>query len=133
MSRWTHVTGAIRFDGVAHVPTYRQTGLATLKSILGKTVTYDSPKEDWLKCSVPCGSKGSIQYHIHEYDTGLPWVIVAIWGDLRDYDNIQAIADWFSKICHEHPLVRQGVLEIQCGDQTRVVQFTHDDVPQKSA
>lgn len=133
MSTWTHVTGAVRFDGVALTAFHRQEQREHLLDIIGYTCKFDSPPEAWKKCTVPCGSEGSIQYHLHEYDTGLPWMAVLIWGDLRDYEDMQAIADWFLKVCHAWPLVRQGVIEIQCGMESRVVKFNYEDEPKEVA
>lgn len=123
MSEWTHINGIIRFDGVVFDENSSEL-LHKLEGILGHTCRYDSPKEDWDACTVPCGSEGSLQYLIHEYATGLPWCVVAIWGDLRDYSNVQEITDWFNKVCKEWVCVRQGIIEIEVeGKESVVVQY----------
>lgn len=126
MSQWTHVTGGIRFDGVV-MDGNRSMMLKGLKEILGRTCNWDSPSEDWTACNVPCGSEGSLQYHIHEYDKGLPWAVVVIWGDLRDYSDVKAISNWFENVCIGWPLIRQAILEIEVdGQETCVLRFAND-------
>ena len=109
MSHWTHVTGAIRVDGV---PSLERKGkmLEFVKSCLGKTCDFEGTEKEWKECTVPRGSEGSIQYLLHEYSDGLPWLIVSIWGDLRDYDDKEAIFHWFKRACDDLKMVRQGVI-----------------------
>jgi hypothetical protein len=96
MSQWTHIAGCIRIDSVVD-PTVK----LTLKNQFGNTVEFDSPEEDWNKCNVPCGSEGSVQYRIEQTgdDNSLAWGLIYIWGDLRDYDNVQEIYDWINRAC----------------------------------
>jgi len=72
MSKWTHVNAAIRIDGIPSI---------------------DSKKPS-LK-PLPTGSEGPLQYQIKEYDSGLPWLAIQVWGDLRDYDDEKQIWEWF--------------------------------------
>jgi hypothetical protein len=127
MSLWTHVSGAIRFDGVV-IRGNNEIMLKGLRKTLGNTCNFDSPKEDWDKCNVPCGSEGSLQYEIYEYHTGLPWAIVPIWGDLRDFgseEQVRQIKDWFYRVCKDWGLVRQGILQIQVGSEEGIIlQYT---------
>ena len=125
MSQWTHVTGAIRIDGM---PKMRPDmyNVEEVKKILGFTCNFDSSEENWNKCTVPCGSEGSIQYRIHEYDTGLLWAIITIWGDLRDYgsvEDLEKIKVWFLGVCNKWPLMRQGVLQVQTEGQNIVLEY----------
>lgn len=123
MSQWTHITGAIRVDGVVlHGNSSKM--LEGLKGILGRTSTWESSHEECIATTVPCGSEGSLQYHIHEYGTGLPWAVVTVWGDLRDYSDVKAVTDWFDRVCTILPLIRQAILEIEVdGIETVVLRW----------
>lgn len=98
MSQWTHVAGIIRVDGVGNlIGLTHEDEKGRLEELLGHTANYDSPREDWDKCNVPCGSEGSIQYKVEM--TGKPDDVVrghvSICGDLRDYENVKEIENWF--------------------------------------
>jgi len=127
MSQWTHVTGAIRVDWIINAGN-RGAAIRLVKSVFGKTCNPKSSQEEWQACTVPRGSEGSLQYHIHEYDTGLPWVIVPVWGDLRDYDNVDEIRQWFFSVCQQL-LIRQAILEIEVeGRDAVVVQYKRHEI-----
>jgi hypothetical protein len=126
MSQWTSITGALRLDGVPNM--MPNCTVESIKKLLGHTCGFDSPSEGWKVCTVPCGSEGSIQYLVHEYSDGLPWVVVTIWGDLRDFgsgEQIEEVKKWFYGICKEYPLVRQGILQIRVDGVTTILQ--HND------
>lgn len=127
MSVWTHVAGCIRFDDLRHpgVPSMKQRYVEAL----GRTFVYgDSMGED--KCTVPCGSEGSLQWSMKENPcTGsMAAYAVSIWGDLRDFDDLDAIQDWFTR-CVEGDgfLVRQAVLvsKVEFG-RTRILAANAD-------
>lgn len=123
MSIWTHVTGAIRIDGVLALGD--KYTIEILKKFLGNMCKFSSTQEEWKNCTVPRGSEGSIQYHIHEYDKGLPWVVVTVWGDLRDYGDLEGdfdkIVEWFTKICGGTYIIRQAILEVEVEGKTPCV------------
>lgn len=104
MSQWTHVAGMIRVDGMGPI-----IGMSPedeekeIRRILGHTCHFNSPREDWDKCSVPCGSEGSIQYEvsIHSSKNSLYRGAVTIWGDLRNYDEDASIGKWFKGVLEE--------------------------------
>lgn len=125
MSTWTHVVGAIRFDGIPK-STVRSFQIHAIdRTMKGEIEVTDRghivPLASQRK--IPCGSEGPLQYHIHQYATGLPWVVVPIWGDLRDYDNANEIKEWFSATCKSYPLVRDGVLHIQVSTNAPVIVY----------
>ena len=104
MSDWTHVNAAIRFDGMPGM---------FKRPKLGTTCRYDDEdRSKWKDCDVPCGSEGSLQYSLIEYGTGLPWLAVHIWGDLRDYQDIDAIVAYLTRIV-EGQMIRSGIAEIE--------------------
>ena len=106
MSQWTHVNCSIRYDMVP-LPG----AIDELTPDLGRTARYD---DDDTSCDVPCGSEGSLQYITHVYDNGLPWMIAAIWGDLRDYDDVDEIVAYLERITKDK-MVRSGVALIEVG------------------
>lgn len=126
MSQWTHVTGCIRFDGLPGA--IQDHTVENVKKYLGNTCEFFSEREDWDKCNVPCGSEGSLQYKVLEVGGGLIWLTVAIWGDLRSYDNVTEIKEWFERVTHIKGLsVRGAVLEIEVENQaTIVLQFKQE-------
>ena len=82
MSIWTHVAGVIRFDSFLGEDLD-----------LGIPVDFRDSLEDFCKCTLPCGSEGSLEYQIYENPdphSVARWS-VQFWGDLRDYDNEEEI------------------------------------------
>ena len=123
MSTWTHITGCIRIDGIPQI----QPEIATkegVTEILGSTCNFDSPEKDWDKCDAPCGSEGSLQYEVIKAGDGLVLWTVAVWGDLRDYDNISEIKEWFNKVTNGSGLaIRDAVLSIDLGGEKTVLNY----------
>lgn len=126
MSVWTHITGNIRIDGLPGVsPLFTVEGI---KEMLGNTCSFDDDRDIWDKCSVPKGSEGSLQYEVIEYSGGLPWITVAVWGDLRDYDDVDEIKKWFEGIvCQKEIMTRQAVLNVSVNGGSDVVLVLHED------
>lgn len=106
MSQWTHVAGVIRFDDIR---------LGTTKFIpeLGKTVRYNDPPDKWNECNVPCGSEGSLEYYIktNPDEHCIAAYVASIWGDLRDYENLQEIVDYFDRITKDK-MIRQACFTV---------------------
>lgn len=123
MSIWTHVAATIRFDAI------RLTGFPSLRPNLGNTCTFESSPKEWDACDVPCGSEGSLQYHILENPRKeeLAAYVVTIWGDLRSYDNVEEIIGYLNRIT-TGTIVRQGccVIEVE-GKETVFVAYGHEE------
>jgi len=111
MSQWTHLAGIIRLDnfgaGIVRLPNAHKNEKikqAVVKA-LGNTCNYDSPTEAWDRCTVPCGSEGSLQYKVFpnsdsdEDSHALSWGYAVIWADLRDFgsEDVPKIENWFQK------------------------------------
>ena len=98
-----------------------------MKALLGNTVTYEDEESAWDACNVPQGSEGSLQYEISEVGEGLVWLTVSIWGDLRDYENVSEIEEWFNKVTTTSPpgvMVRSAILEAHTeGRERKVLQY----------
>lgn len=106
MSQWTHVCAIIRFDAIPIL------GCGVMQlSDLGKTASWDEGNFD--SCTVPCGSEGSLQTSLWENPNRnhMMAYTASIWGDLRDYDDVQEIKEYFERICKDR-VVRSGVVGI---------------------
>lgn len=116
MSQWTHVNGSIRIDGLEIIPGADE---KSIKALMGRMVFYADSQKKWDACTVPCGSEGSLHYVPIKAGSGIVLWTVVIWGDLRDYDNVEEIKEWFTGIVdslqpgHGRGLfIRSAVLEI---------------------
>ena len=127
MSTWTHVNGCIRIDGIPS--TTPGADYASLCSILGKTYTYEDPPEIRAACSVPRGSEESLQYKIIKAGDGIVLWTVPVWGDLRDYDDVEEIRTWWKKVTEKSGLlIRSAILEIEVeGKRSAVFQYKYED------
>ena len=69
-----------------------------IENILGKIINFDD-EGDW-ETKLPLGSEGSIKYHIckNPNENSLAQCSVSIFGDLRRYDNVDAIEEWFKSV-----------------------------------
>jgi len=116
MSQWTHVNASIRFDMTSFNEKF--------KPQLGEMVLWDDDDDEEMRGLpiehfngfIPEGSEGSLQYNIWEgtRESSAANCTVSIWGDLRNYDNVEEILEYFNKIV-EGKSIRSGVLEIEVG------------------
>ena len=125
MSQWTHVCGCIRIDSLNH-----KTMKDLIRNAMGETLYYSSSMLKWEEAEehperyTPMGSEGGIEYDIWENPNHnhLDAYVVTIWGDLRDYNDVQEIADWFNKIIYNSNfLIRDAVLSIDVEFQDKTV------------
>ena len=141
MSQWTHVAAILRIDSL------RAAGLPdplgeNHRAVLGHPTPahtddcYDDPvwgaENDKAKgfSDLPTGSEGSLQYQIWEnpMKAAAAAYTVSIWGDLRDYSNVDEILVYIERITKEVMMIRQGVLEIEVeGNLPRVWQHTDNN------
>lgn len=118
MSTWTHVIGSIRFDGLPGM---------TPDPDCGTQCTFEDDEEQWDKCNIPCGSEGSLIVSSWRDPSGqgLARDTVTIFGDLRDYEDEQAIIDYFHRIV-SGMMVRQACFSFFVeGKETRT--FVYKD------
>lgn len=139
MSQWLHVNGLIRVDGLPsiskdgytcdrvievmgpmwlpYVDLLKKDMIITMLSTQGRYVTNLTDE-----CQLLCGSEGSLQYRVIEYDTGLPWVSIPFWGDLRDVHDKHAAIEWFMNCCRqlqqEFMFIRDAVMTLEQDDET---------------
>lgn len=114
MSQWTHVNASIRFDGITSID-----DTIISEKDLGIIETWENDKETDF---IPCGSEGSIEYKIIETgsENSLACRAVIFTGDLRDYDNVDEIIEYFYKITKDK-MIRSGILEIWVEGQEPIV------------
>lgn len=117
MSVWTHVAGIIRVDGL-RIPDITN---PKWDKTIGKELNYEDPSEVWADCEkhpeafMPCGSEGSLKKVIWENPntSSLASYTVSVFGDLRDYDDLAEIKNWFAKVCNKL-WVRNAVITARC-------------------
>jgi len=124
MSLWTHVIGSIRIDGLPKI-NEEVYNVGVVEAVLGPMSTFDEPNEE---CTLPMGSEGSLAYRVIEYDTGLPWIVIPIWGDLRDFgkkEDINRIVEWWHKLLDtfvkKQFMIRDVVLRIEDENGFKIV------------
>lgn len=116
MSQWTHVAGIIRLNGFA--PTLKR-----IEDAFGKTAFFESPEKDWDECTVPMGSEGSLHYQfIPGRDGSLACGEIAIWGDLRSYNDHGAVIEW----------VRSSMKKIELGCRGGAIQIDVEGEPERN-
>lgn len=109
MSIWTHVAGCVRVDGISFI----DPSPLELLDRLGVIRTYDD--DDCFETKIPCGSEGSLRYDIwvNPSASSVAMYTVSIFGDLRDYDDLEGVKDWANE-AFEGLMIRQGTIEINC-------------------
>lgn len=109
MSQWTHVNASIRYDSLFGIG-------APTEELLGQICRWgDDNDSHWTNPDLPCGSEGSIHYEIIRTgsENSLASHAVIFTGDLRDYDDVEEILTYFTRICTEEGyMIRSGVLAI---------------------
>ena len=120
MSIWTHVVGNIRVDGIPNV----NCSVDDIKAKLGKICTFEHWEDD---VNLPCGSEGSLQYDVIEYDYGMPWITIPIWGDLRDFNDTEMIKSWWRNTLKDIGIIRDAVLLLYI-DRNIPVVLTHNNI-----
>lgn len=100
MSKWTHVSGVIRIDDFSFISRRKRNTSKTVEKIIGPMCLF----EKWNKHSkLPTGSEGSIEYKViqDKDESSLARFTVVFYGDLRDYDDLEEIKEWFIKLREE--------------------------------
>ena len=118
MSIWTHVASIIRIDSFRLLDDSLSKSTKELfLDIFGKECHWESPEEIWIDAEnhpenyLPMGSEGSLKMSIWKNPSrsSMAAYTVSIFGDLRDYDDLNAIKTWFKTAC-DKVLVRQAVI-----------------------
>lgn len=124
MSQWLHVAGCIRIDAMQFLD---GDPIVNLRSSFGNTCSFDDLPEKWDACNVPCGSEGSVQYGIRRTgdDNSMAWGLVYVWGDLRDYENVQEVYGWLKRACEER-LIRGCSVKVDVEYQKSYVIYNNN-------
>lgn len=131
MSIWTHVAGVIRIDDFR---LSRET--PDFDILIGKECLWDNEHSVWEDQEanpdkyLPMGSEGSLEKSIwiNPDRDQLAAYTVTVFGDLRDYDKVDEIKNWFESVCNRLGVcVRNAVITIECeiGD-TIVCRYNQD-------
>lgn len=121
MSTWTHINASIRFDGVLGMPLPNEREL-------GDICRWEDENTDhWDTTLLPCGSEGSLQYEIirNPDPDCLAAMVVVFYGDLRDYDDVTYILEYFHRIT-KGKMIRSGILEISVGQDNLTYFYSQD-------
>lgn len=132
MSVWTHVAGIIRVDdidwddGCYTAPNWDE--------IVGKELFYQSDSTLWDEYDnnpdafMPTGSEGSLHKSIwvNPKKSSVTKYSVSIFGDLRDYGDIDAVANWFGSVC-EKLWVRNAFITVECELGAKLTAYWNDD------
>ena len=114
MSVWTHVAVVIRVDDL------RGIGISKDR----KLGFPPNPKA----YSVPSGSEGGLKFNIwiNPEPSHIAAYTLMIWGDLRDYNNIDEIVTYLNEIT-EGRMIRQlaGEISVEC-DRVVAVSWDQD-------
>ena len=98
MSKWTYVDALIRVS-------------ATSKDFIPK-------KKDLKLLNIPEGSEGGLNIKITKAKGDAAAThLIAIYGSLRDYDNLEAVIEFMERIVERY-LVYSGVLGVQVNNYT---------------
>ena len=136
MSVWTHVAAVFRIDYVSDEFLYsRISGRRRVDwdEVTGRTIheltdllnpdSYEErcERDDWRAYDeepdafVPTGSEGSLQRLVwaNPDSSCAAHYTVTVFGDLRDYDDVDAIGAWFEGVC-DRCSIRQAVCQVVC-------------------
>lgn len=133
MSRWTHIAGIFRIDGIRTSEPSELNKLDNfkkeIKEVLGPIIRFGDSAEIWNKgTKLPIGGpEGSLEYDIliNHNEPSVAVAVVPVWGDFRDFEDFLEISDvenWFNSVCKKL-WIRQAIVEIQdeWGENSKVL------------
>ena len=106
MSQWTHVNASFRVNGVKYLTNKE------IEKVIGKPYLLEDDYDDFFDDNdnpkfklLPRGSEGSLEYSVwnNPDDNCLALQTVTVFGDLRDYSNVD--------VCKSLD-IRQAVIQI---------------------
>ncbi len=103
MSIWTHVAAVIRVDCFR----YPNEDRFNFDNFVGKEIHFKDDEEKWDYAEehkdefMPFGSEGGLTKVIWENPdkNAVPSYTITIFGDLRDYNELDEIIEWFKRVC----------------------------------
>ena len=134
MSIWTHVAGVVRIDSIRI-----SDDIPNFDKYFGKEWTFDDMWDDEPiyrefetnpDAFMPSGSEGSLQKSVwvNPDRNSMSAYTITIFGDLRDYDDPNAIISWFKDCCKD-VWVRQAVITVETEGKKPIIYNYKDKTP----
>lgn len=128
MSVWTHVAAVFRIDGI------QEFGKPNFEEIFGKQCLWNDSGAVWEDACknpekyLPMGSEGTLETSVWVNPRGneLAAYTVTVFGDLRDFNDIEFVEKWFDNSCRKAENVRQAVVTIEC-ENGEVIVKKHEE------
>lgn len=119
MSKWTSVNASFRIQKFTTV-TERE-----ILDVFGRqSNSYNSFDNEDAEKLLPKGSEGTLNINIwinnDESDTNV--ATVNVFGDLRDFDDVDEIEKWFNDCCGAIA-VKQAVCQVYANDSVEIFQY----------
>ncbi|MBO7734487.1 MAG: hypothetical protein J6S67_18120 [Methanobrevibacter sp.] len=135
MSIWTHVAGVVRIDAIRFDPN----DIPDFDTIFGREWTFDDMWDDEPAYTdsienpdafMPCGSEGSLEKSVwvNPDRNSMSAYTITIFGDLRDYDDPDAIVSWFKDCCKD-VWVRQAIITVETEGKKPIIYNYKDKDP----
>lgn len=134
MSVWTHVVGVVRIDSIRI-----SDDIPNFDKYFGKEWTFDDMWDDEPiyrefetnpDTFMPSGSEGSLNKSVwvNPDRNSMSAYTITIFGDLRDYDDPDAIISWFKDCCKD-VWVRQAVITVETEGKKPIIYNYKDKDP----
>lgn len=151
MSVWTHVAGIIRVDSMRAFYDDIEEDKAEfriLNEAIGRECDYESDSAVWADLDkhqnlyMPCGSEGTLKKSIwvNPDPSYMSAYTISVFGDLRDFDNVEEVAEWFINACKKIESlkcddaampklwIRNAVIIAECEDgKSKIVAYHADE------
>ena len=131
MSVWTHVTGVVRIDSIRI-----SDDIPNFDKLFGKEWTFDDMWDDEPiyrefeidPAFMPSGSEGSLNKSVwvNPDKNCMSAYTITVFGDLRDYDDPDAIILWF-KDCCKNVWVRQAIITVETEGRKPIIYRYEED------
>lgn len=124
MSTWTHVAGVVRIDMLRFPKKGEKDEEKIIKSMInyfGKELDFYDTIAKWDDAYehpehyLPFGSEGSLKMSVwvNPNTHSMAAITVSIFGDLRDYSDVDGIIKWFKKKCNGDISVRNACITVR--------------------
>ena len=136
VSIWTHVVAVFRIDDLRiqsndiSLEDETKELLVRFDEIFGKECLWESSSEIWSDCEenpekyLPCGSEGTLHkvVYINPDRSDITAYVVTVYGDLRDYEELDPVLEWFKQCCNNKYLaIRQACIMATNGLETKTL------------
>lgn len=121
MSQWAHVTAIFRIDSIDND--------LDISQVIGDPLEDMDYDESYEEHFLPTGSEGSLEYSLWENPDPncLAKYTLSVFGDLRDFVNVNRIKRWFEETCVRIEFLRQAVCTIHLEhDKITTLTYSYD-------